>query len=252
MTRRLLLLLIGSLALAASGCIAPSDPLPPPTTKPSVRILFIGNSYTFFNGGVDRMLTELAAQRGKTIECVPVVSGGRSLAWHWEQSDARAMIARGKWDWVVLQDYSTQPLKHPDEMAEAIRNFDRAIKAAGAKTALFMTWARESGPEDQPQIAAEYLSLGNELGATVVPVGLAWQRAREEMRDQELYRFDGSHPTAEGTYLAACCFQVALLHGDPRGLTAPLIDEQGLPPRRLRDDHAALLQRIAWETARQR
>jgi hypothetical protein len=251
-TRRLLLLLIICLALPATGCIAPSEPLRPPKSPPSVRILFIGNSYTFFNGGVDRALTEIAALRGKTIECVPVVNGGRSLEWHWEQGDARAMIARGKWDWVVLQDYSTQPLKHRESMAEAVREFDRVIKQSGGKPALFMTWARESSPEDQQQIAGAYMSLALELGARLVPVGIAWQRAREQMPDQELYRFDGSHPTAEGTYLAACCFDVALLHDDPRGLPAPAIDEQGLPRRQLREDHAALLQRIAWETARPR
>lgn len=140
-----------------------------------------------------------------------------------------------------MQDYSTEPLDRRDEMFEAIRQFSAVIRKAGAKPALFMTWARAYRPGDQDAVAGAYLSIGHEIGATVVPVGVAWSRAREEDPKLSLYQWDGSHPTAEGSYLAACCFDVALLGADPRGLT---------PPMMINADTAQLLQRVAWETSR--
>ena len=77
---------------------------------PAVRILFIGNSYTFYNGGIDRILARLTAARGQSIVSASSTSPGKSLEWHWNQGRARELIARGDWDWVVLQDFSTQAL----------------------------------------------------------------------------------------------------------------------------------------------
>ena len=35
---------------------------------------------------------------------------------------------------------------------------------------------------------------------------------------RELYKGDGSHPSAKGAYLAACCFYASLTGGDPRAV----------------------------------
>jgi hypothetical protein len=61
-------------------------------------------------------------------------------------------------------------------MHENVRLFDLAIRAAGAQTTLYMTWARRDAPASQEAIADAYTGIGQELGATVVPVGLAWQK----------------------------------------------------------------------------
>jgi len=38
-----------------------------------------------------------------------------------------------------------------------------------------MTWARQLAPESQQAITDAYTSIGRDLGATVVPVGVVWQ-----------------------------------------------------------------------------
>src|SRR5438093_11074913 len=79
---------------------------------------------------------------------------------------------------VVLQEQSTLPVKNAKRMHENVRLFDEAIKAAGARTLLYMymSWARKNAPESQQAITDAYVGIGRELSATVVPVGLAWQR----------------------------------------------------------------------------
>jgi hypothetical protein len=203
-----------------------------PASQPAdVRILLIGNSYTAFNGGLYRLLPEMARQQGRGVECVGSVSGGKSLEWHWNEGKALELIDQRGWDYVVLQDYSTQPLQKRDLMFEFARRFDERIRKSGAKTAFYLTWARQHQPENQQIITDAYMALA-------------------ENPDLKLHRSDRSHPTAEGTYLNVCCLYATLFNGDPRGLPPMEIKEEGQPSRTLDPATTALLQRIAWETTR--
>ena len=50
-------------------------------------------------------------------------------------SSISKMIATGSYDYVVLQEQSTLPVKNPQRMAENVRLFDETIKQALAKAA---------------------------------------------------------------------------------------------------------------------
>src|SRR5204863_10116247 len=121
------------------------------------------------------LITQLAAAKGKSIEHRLICAGGATLRTHWNAGEAGKAIAGGGYDAVVLQEQSTLPIKNAKRMHENVRLFDEAIKAAGAKMILYMTWARQHAPETQQAITDAYTSIGRELGAPVVPVGLAWQ-----------------------------------------------------------------------------
>ena len=79
----------------------------------------------------------------------------------------------------MLQEQSLRPLRESKKMTESVRQFDEVIKRSGAKSVLYMTWARENAPEAQQAITTAYKSIGKELGAIVVPVGQAWQSYRK-------------------------------------------------------------------------
>ena len=139
----------------------------------------------------------------------------------------------------MLQEQSTLPVKNARRMHENVRLFDEAIKAAGAKTVLYMTWARRHAPESQQAITDAYADIGRELGATVVPVGLAWQRFLREHDQPVLHDRDQSHPTLAGSYLAACVFLAVLFEESPVGIDAEVAG--------LSREGPALLQKAAWQ-----
>jgi len=122
-----------------------------------------------------------------------------SLKAHWNRGEAREKICTGRWDYVVLQEQSTLPLKNPARMHESVRLFDQEINAAGARTVLYMTWARRHEFQRQNELAHAYVSIGREIGALVVPVGVAWRRAFEESPELVLHDRDGSHPNPLGS-----------------------------------------------------
>ena len=105
---------------------------------------------------------------------------------------------------MVLQEQSTLRIKNAEHMKENVRLFDERIKAAGSRTAPYMTWARRHAPDTQAAITNAYRSAARETGAAVIPAGVAWQALPREHESPVLHNRDGSHPTLAGSYLASC------------------------------------------------
>jgi hypothetical protein len=204
-----------------------------------VRILFVGNSFTARNN-LPGLLTGLAGARGIDLEHKLIQAGGASLRQHLNAGKALDAIATGGFDVVVLQEQSTLPVKSPARMRESVRDFDAAIKESGARTALYLTWARRNAPESQQALTSAYAGSAAELGATLVPVGPVWERFLSLHDQPVLHDKDNSHPALAGSYLAACVFLIALLEQDPVGIDVPV---KGLDA-----DTAALLRQSAWDT----
>ncbi len=123
------------------------------TKRPSsVNVLFIGNSFTQRNN-LPELLAGLAAARGLSVRHELISVGGASLRTHWNAGRATQTIETGDFDYVVLQEQSTLPIKNAGRFHENVRLFDEAIKAQDAKTVLYLTWARRHAPETQ---AARY------------------------------------------------------------------------------------------------
>ena len=224
------------------------------TATSPMRVLLVGNSYTFFNDMPD-MLAQLAQSSGKPLTTEMVVAGGYTLERHWRETRALEAVDAGAWDCVALQEQSLRPIQAPDRMREYVLRFATRIEAVGARAALYLTWARRSRPETQSGITKAYLNAAREAGAIVVPVGPAWEAALAAMPGLVLHKPDDSHPNPIGSYLGACVFLAVLTGANPVGLPHTLrisserwaADEHVL--RNLSSAHALDLQRIAWETA---
>jgi hypothetical protein len=182
-----------------------------------IKVLFIGNSFIMRND-LPILWAGLAAagDKGTAIESEVVAVGGASLRQHLNKGTAALLLAEGGWDYVVLQEQSTLPIKNPQRTQQNIRDFHTIIEDAGARTVLYMTWARLNAPESQALLTSTYDDVGDELHVPVVPAGLAWQHALSADPTLVLHDKDKSHPTLAGSYLAACCFQWTLL-GAPVG-----------------------------------
>ncbi len=213
--------------------------MPMARTRPTrLSVLFIGNSFTARND-VPGLIGAMAAARGLRLEHRLISVGGASLRNHWNRGEAQKAIGKGGYDYVVLQEQSTLPVKNRARMHENVRLFDEAIRAAGAKTALYLTWARQHVPDTQRAITEAYTSIGRDIGATVVPVGVAWEKFLAEHDRPVLHDKDKSHPTLAGSYLAACVFFGVLFGESPVGIA---VEVKGLSP-----EDVLVLQRAAGE-----
>jgi hypothetical protein len=244
----------------------PPTPTPvPPTATPELprRILFIGDSYTFW---LDQHLKNLAASEDPplVIETLGVTSGGASLEQHWKLTLGLKVIREGNWDVVVLQEDLSLYWSQLDKFYDYARQFDEEIQKTGAHTVLYMPqpWKRKTDPlVTTEDCAAVYGQLGEELGAKVAPAALAWQRSIQQRPDLELYARDGVHGNLCGTYLSLCVIYATIFERSPVGLSyhydVPQGSQEyimrhhfegGLDYKAITEEQAAFLQRIAWET----
>ena len=223
-------LFAAGLFLVAALAYAQPAAAPPAQAASPKRILFVGNSYTYFNN-LPAVLEQLAnnVQPG-SLEAKMVVAGGATLKSLWENGEALKSIQQGEWTYVVLQEQSTlgagprengiPQINDPAIFFEYARRFDAEIHKAGAKTVFYLTWARRDSPQNQAKLTAAYTSIAKELGAVLVPVGPAWEISIHDKPGIALHQVDNSHPTPAGTYLAACVFYAVLFKRNPAGLSA--------------------------------
>src|SRR5512147_1700895 len=105
------------------------------------RILFIGNSLIFSSGGVNNVLESLAKSSGRNITQAAETVGGYSLRSHLKREQTMAALTSGKWDLVVLQEYSNGPVKDRKGFFKAGTELARIIRENGALPVLYMTWS---------------------------------------------------------------------------------------------------------------
>ncbi len=190
------------------------------------KILFVGNSYT---GQVRSAVTKFfAASEHKEIRLELITPGGRTLKQHSETAQTVERISGGGWDIVVLQDQSQTPAVSPEKFLSASKGLNKVITGSGARTAYYQTWGRRDGDKQNPGLFGTYTKMQDALSqsyaqaakrdkAILVPVGEVWRAVRKSdaKLGRELYKGDGSHPSAKGAYLVACCFYATLTGGDP-------------------------------------
>jgi hypothetical protein len=235
-------------------------------TNKDIRILFIGNSYTYYNN-LPGLLAYFAKNSLEkvSVKTKMIVQGGVNLKYHWNEKKALKEIRSKRYDYVVLQEQSRLGgtyengilrVAHPETFFDYARRFDTAIKKAGAKTIFFLTWARQDFPNNQSKLNAAYKTIAKRLKATLVPVGPAWQIVRKTKPRISLYSEDQSHPSPLGTYLIGCTFYSVLFDSDPIGLPSKAYQSTSrkIPssPKmiKLSEKDARFLQEIAWKEKR--
>ena len=230
MTRRSVLRrLLATVFVAALlvGCVA-AAPGPAPT-----RVLFIGNSYTYFDN-LPEMVRQLAEAAGAgPVEVRMVAPGGWRLQDHWEKGQAPSVLKAEHWDFVVLQEQSLlgnqvmvdgKPHVGSDEVfAPFAQKWAEAITKAGARPVFYATWARLASPEDQSKLTNAYARAARKGGGILAPAGEAWKIVREDPIGPALFIQDGSHPSPLGTYLSACTLVAAIFGKNPQGLPVKII-----------------------------
>jgi hypothetical protein len=166
-----------------------------------VRVLFIGNSLTYAND-LPASVCALARSAGREAICESVARPDYGLEEHWNDGEARRVIARG-WDVVVLQQGPSALPESRRLLIAYARRFDAAIKKAGARTAFYMVWPSRARRGDFASVSQSYRAAAKDVKAELMPAGDAWRAAWAVDAELQLYGPDGFHPSPIGSYLAA-------------------------------------------------
>lgn len=183
----------------------------------TLRVLFVGNSLTAAND-LPGMVAALGERTGTPIEYETRAPGGFALEDHWQLTDVADAIARGRFDWVVLQQGPTSLPESAASLQTYARLFADAVRAAGGKPALYMVWPEKYRISVFDQVIANYSAAAHDSGSVILPAGLAWWKAFQGHPGFPLYGSDGFHPNRLGSYLAAVTIYARISGRSPVGL----------------------------------
>lgn len=110
------------------------------------RVLFIGNSFTFY-WNLPQSVTAMAKNQGLAISSRQSTGSGASLGDHWNgHKDLQTLdiLRDGDFDAVVLQEHCLKTLQDPDSMMRHGKLLAEEIKRKRAKIYIFLTWTREA------------------------------------------------------------------------------------------------------------
>ena len=185
-------------------------------------ILFVGNSFTFYNNAIYSHLRKfLMAEDPSTRQSIFLKSmtiSGAVLADH--EGGLKQMLDLRPWHTIVLQGHSLEAIdpQKTEGFSKALTEFAGLVRRHDARPVLFMTWAYADRPGMTEKLDTAFTRLGEQMEMMVIPVGLAFEKALENMPDIRLHAADKVHPSLAGTYLAAAVFYSALYGRSPEGL----------------------------------
>lgn len=191
------------------------DTGPPPPT----RVLFVGNSYTYFHDlpAVVEAILDRSTPGG--AEVASVTRGGARLRDHWMETGAREAIEAAEHDVVVLQGQSIETVLDAMDFQTHAELLADAVAASGARGVWYANWARRD-VEILPDvlwraIEREYTTAASHHDDEVARVGAAWEIALLADPEAPLFESDRSHPAPAGTLLASCVIARAISGVDP-------------------------------------
>jgi hypothetical protein len=234
------------LALALlSGCAGnPATPTP----QDGLRVLFVGNSLTYWNG-MPAMVEALARAAGeRPLVWRQAVAPGFSLEDHWNDGGALAEIRAGNFEVVILQQGPSALASSRALLVEYAGRFAREVRNAAGRPALYMVWPEEARAFDFDGVSASYAAAAEAVDGMLMPAGEAWRAAWRRDGDLALYGPDRFHPSVLGSYIAAAVIFQRLYGRSPVGLPGDL-DIPGAGRLGIDATTARLLQEAAVEAA---
>lgn len=206
------------------------------------KILFIGNSFTYYptdlyseqNPGVVAITKELADNLGLDLELDFVVKGAHTLKRFSDANDEKGKIvdeklkATSDYDVVILQEQSTTPVESYNSFNQGVTALVKKINDTQKKAEIYLysTWGFPSGVTEngifssvsvmEGLIREAYEKCASENDLKICQVGKAFTYVYENYPDINLYWSDNKHQSFAGAYLSACVHLSTILSVDVR------------------------------------
>lgn len=183
-----------------------------------MKVLFIGNSHTFFNDMPRTFARLCKAGANINVDAVMLSHPGMTLEWHLAQYyELRYNLLFGKYDYCVIQQ-GAHPFPGREETLRDLARIIDLCRKGGTKPVVTMTWAEKRFPENQQKMIDTYNEAAKEEDVLLAPVGKVWQHMLASHPEVDLFWMDGEHASPLGDYLIACVLYHVITLNSPVGL----------------------------------
>ena len=168
-----------------------------------MKVLFIGNSHTYFNDMPELFARRCAELKGVKPDVTMLAYPGRSFEWHWkEYVSCRFQLMYGGYDFCVLQQQG-----HPFPGEETTMEFGTKLISMcldhKVVPVVYMPWTEKDNIDNIGRVSRCYRRLASETGALLAPVGELFDVINRSHPEIDLYFTDGGHASVCGDYLSS-------------------------------------------------
>jgi hypothetical protein len=201
------------------GCESPAGPF----EGPGLHILYVGNSLTYEND-LPGTIAAIATLDGAQISYESIANPDFALVDHLDGgSNAVSEIQRGGWNFVILQQGPSSLPESRTLLIDGTQRFDKYIRAAGARSALYMVWPSRDRLSFLEDVRLSYKLAADTVQGIFLPAGEAWMAAWRDNPGLSFYASDNVHPTPLGTFLAALVIYERITRRDLRDLPSAIV-----------------------------
>ena len=165
-----------------------------------MKLLFIGNSHTYYNS-LPETVARLLDTTGYKPHVTMLAEGGKGLTYHLSSTNVAFNVRCGKYDVVVAQDRASS--FEPIAFREAAKALKEMVERQGSQFLLYMPWAGRNNRAAQRAMTEVYHSFCRANGCQMAPVGEVFTRILQTESPDAIFREDGNHATPFGSYIAA-------------------------------------------------
>ena len=171
------------------------------------KILFIGNSFTFY-WNLPSQVEKMSIERGLNWDIKHFTVPSATLKIHWDNPDLKSILESETFDHVIIQEHSTYPLTNSDD-TKAYFDLLSSLIPSSTELHFFSTWMYPSIEQfntnnEQFPIEESIKQIVDGTNTKVIPVGRAFKLFNDKYPQFNLLMEDEKHPNPNGTYLASC------------------------------------------------
>lgn len=196
-----------------------------------MKVLFIGNSHTFYND-MPQIFKNICDEKGKDVEVAMQAFGGKTYGWHYGQmTELRFALMHGGFDYIIMQQAAHSPCPAKEEtLADGGKIIELARKC-GVTPIQTMPWAEKRDPDHQKGMYDIYNTLSEIYGVKLAYAGNVFEDVFYNHPEIDMYWKDGEHASPYGSYTIAMSVYAAIFGESVKGLapnsynTYPVTDE---------------------------
>ncbi|MEL4457086.1 SGNH/GDSL hydrolase family protein [Lutimonas vermicola] len=176
-----------------------------------LRILFVGNSLTYYNN-LPGLVQERGKEKGIKITTEILAKPNYALVDHWNDGLIQTKIQKGDFDYVVVQQGPSSQAEGRALLLSYGKEIAKICETSKAQLAFFMVWPSRQYYHTFDGVIRNYREAALENGAVLCPVGEAWKSHFDETANFDYYGPDGFHPSLKGSQVAADIIVSSLLN----------------------------------------
>tara|TARA_B100001057_G_scaffold306165_1_gene306332 strand:- start:1223 stop:2005 length:783 start_codon:yes stop_codon:yes gene_type:complete len=172
------------------------------------KILFIGNSFTFY-WNLPSQVERMSIERGLNWDVKHFTLPSATLKTLWNDPDLKSILESETFDHVIIQEHSTNILTNANGNSEFYFGQITSLIPNSTQIHFFSTWMYPSmeqfniNNEEYP-IERSIKQIIEDTTAKIIPIGRAFKLFQSKYPQFNLFMEDHKHPNPNGSYLASC------------------------------------------------